>query len=151
MARIYRDITETIGDTPLVKLNYVTQRLGATVVVKLESFNPMGCVKERIAIGMIEDAEARGLIDKNSLIIEPTSGNTGIGLALVCATRRYKLILTMSERMSIERRMLLKAIGAEIVLTPGDKGTRGAIRKAEELLSEIPNSFMPNQFKNPAN
>ena len=151
MASIYGDITKTVGNTPLVRLNHVTRGMGATVVAKLESFNPLGCVKERIAVRMIENAEASGLMNSNTVIVEPTSGNTGIGLALVCATRGYRLILTMSEKMSVERRKLLKILGAELVLTPGDEGTRGAIRKAEELLTQIPNSFMPNQFKNPAN
>lgn len=151
MARIYENITETVGNTPLVKLNSVTRGMGATVVVKLESFNPMGCVKERIGVSMIKDAETRGLIDRDTVIIEPTSGNTGVGLALICVTRGYRLILTMSEKMSLERRKLLKILGAEVILTPAEEGTRGAIRKAEELLTQIPNSFMPNQFKNPAN
>ena len=148
---IYGDITKTVGNTPLVRLNHVTRGMGATVAAKLESFNPLGCVKERIAVFMIENAEASGLINNNTVIIEPTSGNTGIGLALVCATRGYRLILTMSKKMSVERRKLLKILGAELVLTPGADGTRGAIRKAEELLTQVPNSFMPNQFKNPAN
>ena len=148
---IYGDITKTVGNTPLVRLNHVTRGMEATVAVKLESFNPLGCVKERIGVFMIENAEASGLINSDTVIIEPTSGNTGIGLALVCATRGYRLILTMSEKMSVERRKLLKILGAELVLTPGTDGTRGAIRKAEELLTQIPNSFMPNQFTNPAN
>ncbi len=151
MARIYEDITKTIGDTPLVKLNNITKGLGSTIAVKMESFNPLGSVKDRIGIAMIESAEKAGLIDKNTTIIEPTSGNTGIALAFVAAARGYKLILTMPDTMSIERRDLLKAFGAEIVLTPGSEGMKGAINKAEELQKNTPNSFMPQQFKNPAN
>ncbi|TVM03315.1 MAG: cysteine synthase A [Candidatus Brocadia sp. WS118] len=151
MARIYEDITKTIGDTPLVKLNNITKGLGSTIVAKMESFNPLGSVKDRIGIAMIESAEKTGLIDKNTTIIEPTSGNTGIALAFVAAARGYKLILTMPDTMSVERRDLLKAFGAEIVLTPGSEGMKGAINKAEELLKNTPNSFMPQQFKNPAN
>ncbi len=151
MARIYEDITKTIGNTPLVKLNRLTQGAEATVLAKLESFNPISCVKERIAVSMIEDAEVRGVINKDSVIIEPTSGNTGIGLAFVCAVKGYRLILTMPATMSIERRKIMAIFGAEIVLTPGTEGMPGAIRKAEELASQIPNSFIPQQFKNPAN
>jgi cysteine synthase A len=151
MAKIYEDITKTIGNTPLVKLNNITKGLNATVVAKMESFNPMASVKDRIGIAMIEAAENAGLIKKETIIIEPTSGNTGISLAFVAAARGYKLILTMPDTMSIERREVLKAFGAEIVLTPGSEGMRGAVNKAEELLKNTPNAFMPQQFKNPAN
>ena len=151
MGRIYEDITKTVGNTPLVRLNRVTQGLEATVLAKLESFNPLGCVKERIGVSMIEDAEAKGLINKETLIIEPTSGNTGIGLAFVCAAKGYKLILTMPETMSLERRALVRSLGAELVLTAGSEGMPGAIKKAEELVAQNSNSFMPQQFTNPAN
>jgi cysteine synthase A len=151
MGRIFDDITKTIGNTPLVKLNRITQGAEATILAKLESFNPIGCVKERIGVSMIEDAELHGLINKDTVIIEPTSGNTGIGLAFVCAVKGYRLILTMPETMSIERRKLIAIFGAEIVLTPGIEGMSGAIRKAEELASQTPNSFIPQQFKNPSN
>jgi len=151
MAKIYEDITKTIGNTPLVKLNNITKGLNATVVAKMESFNPMASVKDRIGIAMIEAAENAGLIKKETIIIEPTSGNTGISLAFVAAARGYKLILTMPDTMSIERRELLKAFGAAIVLTPGSEGMKGAVNKAEELLKSTPNAFMPQQFKNPAN
>ena len=153
MARIYEDITQLVGGTPLVKVkNYSkAHELGATILVKLEYLNPAGSVKDRIAKAMIEDAEKRGILKPDSVIIEPTSGNTGIGLAAIAAARGYRAILTMPETMSVERRNLLKAYGAEIVLTEGAKGMKGAIAKADELAKEIPNSFIPGQFVNPAN
>jgi len=151
MGRIYRDITETIGRTPLVRLNRVTEGLAAEVVVKMESFNPLWSIKDRIAVSMINAAEEEGKVTAGTTIIEPTSGNTGIGLSFVCASRGYKLILTMPDTMSVERRRVLQALGATVVLTPGSEGMPGAIRKAEELLGETPNSYMPQQFKNPAN
>lgn len=153
MARIYRSLTELIGNTPLLELtNYEKKHdLKAKVIAKLEYYNPAGSVKDRIALAMIDDAEKRGLINEATVIIEPTSGNTGIGLASVAAARGYRIILTMPETMSIERRNLLKAYGAELVLTEGAKGMAGAIAKAEELAKEIPNSFIPGQFDNPAN
>jgi len=151
MRKIYDSILETIGNTPLVRLNRVTAGLKCTVVAKLEARNPGGSVKDRICLSMIAEAERQGLINAETVIIEPTSGNTGIGLAMVAAVRDYRLVLTMPETMSIERRNLLKAYGAELVLTPGAEGMRGAVRKAEELAAKIPNSFIPQQFKNPAN
>jgi len=149
--RIYDNITQTIGHTPLVRLRRVVGNARATVVAKLENFNPLWSVKDRIGVAMIEAAEREGKINKDTLIIEPTSGNTGIGLAFTCAAKGYKLIVTMPETMSLERRRLLKAFGAEVVLTPGEKGMNGAIAKAEELLRANANSYMPQQFKNPAN
>ncbi len=153
MAKIYKSLTELVGKTPLLELSNYEQKkeLGATVIAKLEYYNPAGSVKDRIAKAMIDDAEQKGALKKGSVIIEPTSGNTGIGLASIAAARGYRLILTMPETMSVERRNLLKAYGAELVLTEGAKGMKGAIARANELAEEIPNSFIPGQFDNPAN
>ena len=151
--KIYRNITELIGSTPLLELANYDRRhgLGAVILAKLEAFNPAGSVKDRIALAMIDAAEASGQLKPDSVIIEPTSGNTGIGLAAVATSRGYRIILTMPETMSVERRNLLKAYGAELVLTDGTKGMQGAIAKAEELAAELPNSFIPGQFVNQAN
>jgi cysteine synthase len=148
---ILQDITKTVGGTPLVKINRLSTGLPGTIVAKLESFNPLSSVKDRIGVAMIEAAEKKGIIDKDTVIVEPTSGNTGIALAFVCAAKGYRLILTMPETMSLERRQLLKIFGAELVLTEGAKGMRGAISKAEEILKEHPKSYMPQQFNNPSN
>ena len=151
MGKIYENIVETVGRTPLVKLNKVTEGAGATVALKCEFFNPLGSVKDRIGMAMIEDAEKAGLINKDTVIVEPTSGNTGIALAFVAAAKGYKLILTMPETMSLERRTLLAMLGAKLVLTPGAEGMKGAIARAEQILAETPNGWMPQQFKNPSN
>ena len=151
MGNIYGDITRTIGNTPLVRLNHITAGLEGTVLAKLEARNPAGSVKDRIGLSMVLAAEQSGALKPGATIIEPTSGNTGVALAMVAAARGYHLILTMPETMSLERRALLKAYGAQLVLTPGSEGMRGAIAKAEELLASTPNSFMPQQFENPAN
>src|SRR6187431_997250 len=149
--RIYNDITETIGGTPLVRLNRLIPPGQATVAVKCEFFNPLSSVKDRIGLAMIEAGERIGKIDKDTVIVEPTSGNTGIGLAFVCAARGYRLILTMPESVSIERRKMLRFLGAEVILTPREKGMKGAIAKAEEILAETAGAVTPNQFGNPAN
>lgn len=153
MSKIARSLTDLIGNTPLLELGRFSseKRLSASIVAKLEYFNPAGSVKDRIGYAMIKDAEEKGLIGKDTVIIEPTSGNTGIGLAFVAASRGYRLILTMPETMSVERRNLLKALGAELVLTPGAEGMKGAVRRAEELAAQTPHSYVPQQFNNPAN
>src|SRR4051812_2810966 len=149
--RIYANITETIGGTPLVRINRLVPAEHATVLAKCEFFNPLNSVKDRIGLAMIDAAERDGKINKDTVLVEPTSGNTGIALAFVAAAKGYKLVLTMPESMSIERRRLLKALGAELVLTPADKGMRGAIERATEIVKERGNAFMPMQFSNPAN
>ena len=149
--RIYDDITQTIGNTPLIRLRRVTQGCHAEVIAKLENFNPLWSVKDRIGVAMIDAGELAGKINKDTLIVEPTSGNTGIGLAFTCAARGYKLLVTLPESMSMERRRLMKAFGAEIVLTPAAKGMRGAVERAEEIVKSTPNAYMPQQFENPAN
>src|SRR5260221_800455 len=149
--RIYNNIIETVGGTPLVNLNRITAGLPATILLKCEFFNPLGSVKDRIGMSMIEDAEKRGILKKDTVIIEPTSGNTGIALAFVAAAKGYKIILTMPETMSLERRTLLAMLGAKLVLTPGTEGMKGAIARAEQLAKETPNSWIPQQFDNPAN
>lgn len=151
MNRVYSNIIETVGNTPLVRLNRVTAGLPATVLLKCEFFNPLGSVKDRIGMAMIRDAEERGIISQQTTIIEPTSGNTGIALAFVCAAKGYKLVLTMPETMSLERRTLLAMLGAQLVLTPGAEGMKGAIARAEQLAKETPHSWIPQQFENPAN
>jgi len=151
MGRIYNNIVETVGRTPLVKLNKVTAGVDATVLLKCEFFNPLGSVKDRIGMAMIEDAEKRGILKKDTVIIEPTSGNTGIALAFVAAAKGYKIILTMPETMSLERRTLLAMLGAKLILTPGTEGMKGAIARAEQLAKETPNSWIASQFDNPAN
>jgi len=151
MGRIFSDITQTIGSTPLVRLNRISRGLSAAILAKLEFKNPLGSVKDRIGLAMIEAGEKKGLINPDTLIVEPTSGNTGIALAFVCAIKKYRLLLTMPETMSMERRKLLKHLGAELVLTPGSEGMKGAIKKAQEILSQSHNAYMPNQFINPAN
>jgi len=149
--KIYDDITKTVGNTPLIRINKVSKGLPATILAKAEFFNPLASVKDRIGVAMIEAAEAEGKLKEGSVIIEPTSGNTGIALAFVCAAKGYKLVLTMPDTMSVERRSLLKIFGAEVVLTPGEKGMTGAVERAVELCSEMPNAFMPQQFENDAN
>jgi cysteine synthase len=149
--KLYNNIVETVGRTPLVRLNRVTQGIDAIIAIKLEFFNPLGSVKDRIGMSMIEAAEQEGKINPNTVVVEPTSGNTGIALAFVCAAKGYKLVLTMPETMSMERRTLLAMLGAKLVLTPGSEGMKGAIARAEEILRATPNAWMPQQFNNPAN
>lgn len=151
MTKIVNDVTELIGNTPLVKLNKIAKDVDAKIVGKLEFFNPCGSVKDRIGVSMITEAERKGFLKKDSVVVEPTSGNTGIALAFVCAVKGYRLVLTMPDTMSIERRKMLEAFGAEIVLTPGSEGMKGAIKKAEEIVKNNCKAFMPQQFKNPAN
>src|SRR5215210_8159195 len=151
MGRIYNDIVETVGRTPLVKLNRVTAGVPATILLKCEFFNPLGSVKDRIGMSMIEDAEQKGILKRETTIIEPTSGNTGIALAFVAAAKGYKIILTMPETMSLERRTLLAMLGAKLVLTPGSEGMKGAIARAEEIVKNTPHAWIPQQFENPAN
>ncbi len=151
MGKIYNNIVETVGHTPLVKLNRITAGLPATIAIKCEYFNPLGSVKDRIGMAMIEDAEAKGILKADTVIVEPTSGNTGIALAFVAASKGYKLILTMPETMSVERRTLLAMLGAKLVLTPGSEGMKGAIARAETIVKETPGAWMPQQFNNPAN
>ena len=151
MERLHTDVTQSIGRTPLIELNRITVGSVARILAKMESRNPLGSVKDRIGNAMIVDAEEKGLLEKGSVIIEPTSGNTGLALAMVCAAKGYKLVLTMPETMSVERRNLLNQLGAELVLTPGSEGMKGAITMAREILEKTPGAFMPNQFENPAN
>jgi cysteine synthase A len=151
MDRIFPDTTQTIGSTPLVRLNWISRGLPANILAKLEFKNPLGSVKDRIGLAMIEAGEKKGLINPDTLIVEPTSGNTGIALAFVCCVKKYRLLLTMPETMSMERRKLLKHLGAELILTPGGDGMKGAIKKAQEIISQSHNGYMPNQFSNPAN
>jgi cysteine synthase A len=151
MGEIFSDITGTIGSTPLVRLNEISKGLQASILAKLEFKNPLGSVKDRIGLAMIEAAEREGLVKSDTLIVEPTSGNTGIALAFVCAAKKYRLLLTMPDTMSVERRKLLKHLGAELVLTPGSEGMKGAIQRASEILAETLNAYMPDQFSNPAN
>ncbi len=150
-ARTFHDILDTVGDTPVVRLNRIVPAGAADVYAKLEAFNPMSSVKDRVAKGMIEDAERKGKVGEGTVIVEPTSGNTGIGLAMVCAVKGYRLVLTMPETMSVERRRLLSALGAEIVLTPGTEGMTGAVERAKKLAATTPGAFMPQQFENKAN
>jgi cysteine synthase A len=151
MSEIFSDVTRTTGATPIVRLNWISRGLHATLMAKLEFKNPLGSVKDRIGLAMIEAAERHGLIKSDTLIVEPTSGNTGIALAFVCAAKKYRLVLTMPETMSSERKKLLKHLGADLILTPGGEGMKGAIKRARDILSETPNSYMPDQFSNPAN